>query len=66
MKDSDRKYHVVAYQLADGVLELKTLNTDLVPGTLTSSAELVKAIQANLANPELFKDPGKFRKVAKE
>ena len=63
--DDDRKYHIVAYRLAEGVLELKTLNTDLIPSRLVTGADVLKAIKANLANPDLFKDPGKFRKVVK-
>jgi len=63
--DDDRKYHIVACRLAEGVLELKTLNTDLIPSTLATGADVLKAIKANLADPDLFKDPGKFRKVVK-
>jgi len=64
--DDERKFHVVAYTLAGGVLEVKTLNTELVPRSLATSAGVLKAIQANLADPDLFKDPGRFRKVGKE
>ncbi len=66
VNDEDRKYQLVAYKLADGVLELRTLNADLVSDRLATSAELLKAIKANVADPELFKDPGKFKKLVKE
>jgi hypothetical protein len=66
VNDEDRKYQVVAYKLADGVLELRTLNADLISDRLATSADLLKAIKANIANPDLFKDPGKFKKVVKE
>lgn len=64
--DVDRKYHVLTCRLTDGVLELKTLNTHLVPSELATGAEVLKAIKANLANPDLFRDPGKFTKVVRE
>jgi hypothetical protein len=66
VNDEDRKYQVVAYKLADGVLELRTLNADLISDKLATSADLLKAIKANIANSDLFKDPGKFKKVVKE
>jgi hypothetical protein len=66
VNDEDRKYQVVAYKLADGVLELRTLNADLISDRLATSADLLKAIKANIANSDLFKDPGKFKKVVKE
>ena len=66
VNDEDRKYQVVAYKLADGVLELRTLNADLVSDRLATSADLLKAIKANVADPDLFKDPGKFKKLVKE
>lgn len=66
VNDEDRKYQVVAYKLADSVLELRTLNADLISDRLATSADLLKAIKANIANPDLFKDPGKFKKVVKE
>ncbi len=66
VNDEDRKYQVVAYKLEDGVLELRTLNADLVSDRLATSADLLKAINANVADPDLFKDPGKFRKLVKE
>jgi hypothetical protein len=66
VNDEDRKYQIVAYKLTDGVLELRTLNADLVSDRLATSADLLKAIKANVANPDLFKDPGKFKKLVKE
>jgi len=64
--EDDHKYHIVAYRLAEGVLEVKTLNTDLIPSTSATGADVLKAIKANLANPDLFKDPGKFKKLVQE
>jgi hypothetical protein len=66
VKGGDRRYHVVACKLADGVLEVRTLNPDVISKQVTTSAGLARAIRANLANPDLFKDPGRFRKVVKE
>lgn len=66
VKDGDRKYQVVTCQLADGVLEVRTLNPDVISKAATTSADLARAIRANLADPALFKDPGRFRKVVQE
>ena len=64
--EGDRKYHVMSYRLADGVLELKTLNKERVSDKLATSADVLKAIKANLAAPDLFNDPGRFKKVVEQ
>lgn len=63
VKKEDRKYQVVSYALSKGELEIRTLNTDLVDKDLQDSAKLRQAFLKNKDNKELFKDPGKFRRI---
>ena len=62
-KDENAKYDVVSYTLANGELDLKTLNKDVVNDNLTDSAELRKVFLANEKNKDLFKHAVKYRKV---
>jgi len=61
-KDETELFHVVSYQLTDGQLEIKTLDTDLVNDDLKTTEELHKAFLKHKENKDLFKDPGVFRK----
>jgi hypothetical protein len=68
-KDEERKYTILTYELQDGgnTLVTRTINTDVIPATLTSPAALQKAIQANLDNPKLMNsDAGVFTRVQKK
>lgn len=58
-------FHVVSYQLKDGQLEIKTLNTDLVDDDLKTTDELRKAFIEHIDNKGLFKNPGVFRRIMK-
>lgn len=64
-KDESKLYHVASYQLQDGQLQIKTLNTDLVDNKLKTTDELVQAFLAQKDNAELFTDPGLFQRVEK-
>jgi hypothetical protein len=66
VQEEDRKYHVVSYAATLDTLEVKTLNTEVVPKTAATGDELLKSIQKNLGNQNLFHDPGRFRKVGSE
>jgi len=64
--DKDRKYTILTYELRNGgkTLVVRTINTDVIPATLTTSAALKKAIEANLDNPKLFNsDVGTYTRV---
>lgn len=61
-----KPYHVVAYRTRDGMLDVRTLNDDLVGRKFASTQELVAAIEAHREDPELFREPGRFRRVAGE
>ena len=64
--DKERKYILATYELKDNgdTLIVRTINDKVIPNTLKTSAELEKAIRANLKNPDLFKkDPGVFNRA---
>ena len=60
-------FHVASYQLTDGKLIIKLLNTDLVENASVAeypdSEALRKAFLKHKNNKELFTDPGSFRKI---
>lgn len=62
----DRKYQVIHYTLSDGILEVRTLNTDLVTRDLEDNASLRQAFLKNKDKKDLFHDPGRFRKVSEK
>lgn len=59
----DNRYVVASYRLVDGLLEVRTLNTELVSEELTDSETLKAAFIEHKENPALFNDPGLFKKV---
>lgn len=63
VKKGDRKYQVATYTIANGELEIKTLNTDLVDKDLPDTASIRQAFLKNKDNKGLFTNPGKFRRV---
>lgn len=65
-KDNKKLFHVVSYQLSNGELIIKTLNTDLVDDDVKDSEALKKAFLKHRGDKDLFRDPGKFRKIEKK
>ena len=63
IEKEDRKYQVISYSLSNGMLELRTLNTDLVDKNLQDSASLRQAFLKHKDNKDLFKNPGTFRRI---
>jgi hypothetical protein len=61
--DEDDRYVVASYKIVEGLLEIRTLNTELVKDDLPDSESLKKAFIEHKDNPELFNDPGLFRRV---
>ena len=57
------RYLVATYRFVDGLLEVRTLNSDLVADELTDSESLRAAFIAHKENPELFNDPGLFKRI---
>ncbi len=64
-KDTKEIYHVISYQLSNNILEIKMLNPDLVDKNLKDIKSLKEAFLKNKDNENLFKDPGKFKKIKK-
>ncbi len=65
-RDNRELFQVVSYQLSHGELVIKTLNTDLVSDDGKSSEALQKAFLKHKDHRDLFRDPGKFRKMEKK
>ena len=65
-KNDKKLFHVASYQLSDGELVIKTLNTDLVRDGLKDSEALKKAFLKHKDAKDLFRDPGRFRKVERK
>ena len=65
-KDNKELFQVVSYQLSHGELIIQTLNTDLVEDDLKSSEALKKAFLKHKDDKDLFRDPGRFRKIEKK
>ena len=62
-KDQKALFHVASYQLVNGELEIKTLNTDLVDGDLKDAEALKSAFLKYRDNQELFTNPGRFKRM---
>ena len=61
--DGGDRYMVASYKMVDGMLEIRTLNSELVDKELTDSESLKAAFIEHKENPELFNDPGLFRRL---
>ena len=59
----NKGYNVVTYQLKEGQLEIRLLNTKLVSDDLKTTDELMRAFLEQKDHEELFNDPGFFRRV---
>jgi len=62
-KDEKKLFHVAAYTLKDGELEIAVLNDKRVSNTLNTSEELKAAFLAHKADVDLFMPPQKFRRI---
>jgi len=56
-------FHVVSYELKRGILEIRTLNTDLVDDNLKTTETLVKAFLSHKDNKDLFTNSVKFKQI---
>lgn len=61
---AERKFHVASYCIRDDILELRLLNTQLIPATLRTSRELRKEIRKHQADPALWGEVARFKRVA--
>ena len=56
---------VAQYTMVNGQLEIKTLNSELVSNSITDTETLRRVFAEHKNNPELFNDPGLFKRVEK-
>ena len=57
------RYVVAQYTMVDSQLEIKTLNSKLVSRDMTDPEALRQALTEHKKNPELFIDPGLFKRI---
>lgn len=65
LESADRKYAYLAYKLSDDGerLDVRVVDTKVIPKELEDSASIQKLLKKNLENPGLFGDDGQFTKV---
>ena len=56
-------FHVVSYVLKKGILEIRTLNTDLVDNDLKTTEALVQAFLNHKDNKDLFTNSVRFKQI---
>jgi len=61
--DENDRYHVASYKLVDDLLMISLLNSELISDELPDSTSLREAFIQNKDNPDLFNDPGIFRRI---
>jgi len=62
-KDDEDRFHVASYEWLNGQLVIRTLNSEVVDDDISDSESLRKAFLANKDNPDLFQDPGVFKRL---
>ena len=63
-EDAKERFTVATYRMVDGKLEVRTLNTELFDTGISDSDSLKAEILKKEDHPELFNDPGFFKRVA--
>ncbi len=56
-------FHVVSYELKKGILEIRTLDTDLVDDNLKTTEALVKAFLSHKDNKNLFTNSVRLKQM---
>jgi hypothetical protein len=62
-KDVKALFAVVSYELKQGILEIRTLNNDMVDDDLKTTEALVQSFLNHKDNKELFTNPVRFRQL---
>jgi hypothetical protein len=62
-RDVKELFHVVSYELNKGILEIRTLNTDLVDDKLKTTEALVKSFLSHKDNKDLFANSFRFKQI---
>ena len=61
--DDERNYQIATYAMTGDALEIRMLNPDVIGKDFGSSADLARAIEANINNTDLFQEIMTYRKV---
>jgi len=56
-------FHVVSYELKKGILEIRTLNPELVDDNLKTTEALLKSFLSHKDNKDLFTNSVKFKQI---
>ena len=62
-RDVKDLFHVVSYELKKGILQIRTLNTDLVDNGLKTTESLVQAFLKYKDNKDLFINSVRFKQI---
>lgn len=62
-QDAGERYMIATYRWVAGKLEVRTLNTELFDTEIPDSEALMAEILKHENNPELFNDPGLFKRI---
>ena len=62
-RDIKNLFHVVSYELKKGILEIRTLNTNLVGSNLKTTEALVQAFLSHKDNKDLFTNSVRFKQI---
>ena len=63
IEEKDRKYQVVSYKTSGNEMVIRVLNRDLVDEDLKGTEALLEAFLRHKDHPELFTEPGTFRRL---
>ena len=64
--DTKQAFQFAACEVKGDALTVRLLNPDVVSNTVTSAKQMIRLIDANRANPALFRDAMNFRRIASE
>ena len=63
--ENKNRFHVITYQIKNGQLEVRAINTTLIDENLKTTSELQQAFLKHKDNPALFGEPGMYHKAEK-
>lgn len=61
--DDAKTFQYASYAIESDILRVRLLNTGLIPGPFTNSAELAAALSAHRDHPELFRAPQAYARI---
>lgn len=63
LKGTEKPYQLCRYRLDQDILTIQVLNGKVLDREAETSEALRQSLLENKSNPELFQDPGRFRKL---